>query len=738
MVFYQSIHIILSCLFICTIVNCSKKAPEPVINSNFNNEYNSNYIEKSITPKAPTPVKLKSWSCDDESIFNKREFESFTYCEPPVPPRLKVDDYITPIHDDNYENTNLCEPQLDGTFPLYGKKECQPIGDPCPEETFPIAIDNLIGDVKYVLSDTDNSGDGTKENPFNTINSALEQADNGDTIVIGPGIYKETLELEKDINLLGSCVQKTIIEAPGPHGARDSAAIYIISNIKTTIKNILITGEQVGINIKAPEAIVNISNIWIFKAKAYGIYAKQGNIIVNNVLISHTLPSIDGKRGRGIGMFYGPCELLIANTTIEANHDMGIQVDKISDNQTPLGTLNIQNVIINNTLPRKSDNYFGRGINIINGPIATIKNSLILNNSDVAIAASGINSEINLYNTVIKNTLSNKANKEAGFGLMVRHGSKAKLDQVLISNNRTYGIWTDISTSDEPTTIEAKNIVIENTNHQESDLTLGRGIEIRKESIIDLNNALIINNKSTGLVLYGESISANLNDVVITNTKSSAYDESLGRGLVILNGPKVIANRILINENIEAGIQIVGEKTNADFTNLTVINTKSTDNYRDYGLGIIVQDGASLTLSESKISNNKDIGILCINNSTINITDVLVEDIKQSDCATLSYDSELYCEQFAGGYGIGIIDNSLVIFNSLKISNSAFLGVQVANNSILSGNGIEITNNHIGVNIQNSAEYNFNEEVTDLIMRNNNENFFNKDELPIPDLPNTN
>lgn len=72
---------------------------------------------------------------------------------------------------------------------------------------------------RYV--DVGNSGyeDGTKDNPYNTVNEGINAAPDKYTVLVAVGIYEEGVTIDKDIRLIGESPTTTIIDAGDATGS---------------------------------------------------------------------------------------------------------------------------------------------------------------------------------------------------------------------------------------------------------------------------------------------------------------------------------------------------------------------------------------------------------------------------------------------------------------------------------------------------------------------------------------
>jgi serine phosphatase RsbU (regulator of sigma subunit)/ligand-binding sensor domain-containing protein len=68
------------------------------------------------------------------------------------------------------------------------------------------------GSYFYVNDDAQETGNGSVEYPFRSIGEALSVANVGDTVKVGPGIYREMIELVSGVTLLGAGLDSTFLD----------------------------------------------------------------------------------------------------------------------------------------------------------------------------------------------------------------------------------------------------------------------------------------------------------------------------------------------------------------------------------------------------------------------------------------------------------------------------------------------------------------------------------------------
>ena len=143
---------------------------------------------------------------------------------------------------------------------------------------------------------------------YTTIQSAIDAAKTGDTILVNEGTYMENPRIKMDgISIIGNNMKKTIIDGRktssgiridesnnvlisgftiqnSDGGGQEDAGVVIYKGNENTVSNLIITGNSVGISIYQGSNKNNISSNLIESNFRYGIhlYASNENNIFNN------------------------------------------------------------------------------------------------------------------------------------------------------------------------------------------------------------------------------------------------------------------------------------------------------------------------------------------------------------------------------------------------------------------------------------------------------------------------
>jgi nitrous oxidase accessory protein NosD len=197
---------------------------------------------------------------------------------------------------------------------------------------------------------SDIHGDGSLINPFFTIQTAVDSASSGDSIFVAPGTYYESIFIyDKDLFLLGSGIQQTIIDAQNQN--------YGIKMYGSNVPDTSI------IHIEG-FTIINAGN---GQGQGAGIFL-NGNSPSTNTFIYSTILS---------------CEIVFCNYGIKYSNASGTST--IKNNISRNNVIGLKTwysgiyYIENNTIVENRDGYSGSGY---------LKNNIIANNTEYGISST--------------------------------------------------------------------------------------------------------------------------------------------------------------------------------------------------------------------------------------------------------------------------------------------------------------------------------------------------------------
>jgi len=324
---------------------------------------------------------------------------------------------------------------------------------------------------------------------YPTIQSAIDTASPGDDIIVQKGIYKETIVIDKNINLIG--IDWPTIDGGSQEGDVNTIMIPYLGNKAGRIEGFIITGGGaggMGHGIDIWDSSVEITNNKIVRNlhNGIGVHGRReltsGTKIHNNY-ISENLGGIGNGRKSTAHIYNNH----IFNNKVVGVGSRGLAAPVIENNyiygnQNGIGCREVASPHI------EGNHIYDNASGIIISPLASIKkyagddivikNNLIINNHRCGISITSFNaSRIIITNNTIdsNNLLYAKLNRGGGlvFGYPAPANFAAVVENNIITNNKTGGFvnYTGTERFKEPgVTVEAHNNLVWNNEKDFIDL----------------------------------------------------------------------------------------------------------------------------------------------------------------------------------------------------------------------------------------------------------------------------
>lgn len=164
---------------------------------------------------------------------------------------------------------------------------------------------------------------------YNFIQDAIDAASDGDTINVYNGIYRETVVLNKSINLFGENMDKTLL-INNESIAEDSVIIWVTAN-NCTVKGFKIefsnsSFDTVGIKVSSSDNIISDNTILYTShgKDKYAIYVDRYS--ENNIIIRNNI----SESSYGIYITYASHNDVSRNTIVNSSYGIYLQNTYIS------------------------------------------------------------------------------------------------------------------------------------------------------------------------------------------------------------------------------------------------------------------------------------------------------------------------------------------------------------------------------------------------------------------------
>ncbi|MGF1467773.1 MAG: DUF1565 domain-containing protein [Sandaracinaceae bacterium] len=340
---------------------------------------------------------------------------------------------------------------------------------------------------------------------------------------------------------------------------------------------------------------------------------------------------------------------------------------------------------------RYPDGPGSAGVSVALGGRLLLSRASIASVPGVGLAVVGDASTAVARGVVVRDTQPDPlltASGGGGMGVVAESGARLELDEALIEGNRSTGVIVD----DEATEAVLRDVVVRDTRPQAFASSIaepgefGRAIDVNFGARLVLARALLTDNGEVGLFVGSEGTRVEATDLRVARNSGQALDGLFGQGVKIQLGPTVSLTRVLVEDVRAAGVEIVGGQ--ADIRDLTVLGT-APDAEGHWGRGLNVALGSVLSLRRARLEGNPEAGFYAHSPGTrADVRDLVV---------TGSPDCSGDCAGGAPEVSLGAYAGADVDVTGFVLENSETCGVRVTDDAQLDLRDGEVTGHPIGV-----------------------------------------
>ena len=561
----------------------------------------------------PCTPAFENWACpagwipspafaDENGVEDLPEgIAPFTICEPPenspdvgAPPRLS--DLRCP----------------DGEIGLPQDATCRPLGSPCPTEeerwaseaTLRALAPGYDGPIVYLSPDASPDGAGTRLSP-RPWSAAAGEAAEGAILALALGDYRDGLQIDRRVAVLGACVSGTRISTTQPIVDATTGIVSIVSSSPVLVRDLSLTGSRPGIAVRGVGGAHLIRAINIQRAQAHGMYVEgPGSVDVDGLVIASTSPLADGRFGRGIEVRSGAA-LLIRNAVVQENRQVGL----VGFDATTRVTA--ERVVVEDTASELATGTNGNGMLAQSGSRMMLREVTLRRNAGAGLIAVGSGTRVEADDLFVEETQPRQSDLTQGWGIEVSGGATASMRRASLRRNHATGLLV----SGDGSRAEVEATLIEQTQPRASDRSLGRGITVEDGASLLLTDVALRGNRDAGLIATGARTVVEADRLVVEDTLARLTDGGGGHGVAAAEGAVLQLQNAALRRNTTAGIQASGEGATVTAIGLLVEDTEA-DQVLDVGTGLRVLFGASMTVEEAVIRRSRGFGMLALASSS--------------------------------------------------------------------------------------------------------------------------
>jgi hypothetical protein len=239
-----------------------------------------------------------------------------------------------------------------------------------------------------------------------------------------------------------------------------------------------------------------------------------------------------------------------------------------------------------------------------------------------------------------------------------------------------------------------------------------------------------------------------LEDLTIRDVLPDASHGKYGRGLE-LQGATVTLRRAVLERNhdiaalLSSSTEGSATPTTAEIEDLLIQDTKSGTKITFSGLGLVVQKGSDARVRRMVARRNHAVGLLAIQDDgpegKLDLADIVLQETARSACAAIPEGRPHSCVKggvvSGGGTGLALIGKVSATISRFDIYKNVLCGIQVVGGATLSAREGELHGNAIGVNAGKGIDLN---QLLDPSVRlYDNDTNLDSSALPLPSVAET-
>lgn len=283
---------------------------------------------------------------------------------------------------------------------------------------------------------------------------------------------------------------------------------------------------------------------------------------------------------------------------------------------------------------------------------------VVVDNTEAGAVAINADSTLVLSDGIVLSTRS-RADRQVGRGIFVVDESRVEATRVHVRANRDIGI----AVSGTGTTAVLTDVTVSETMPVERDGNFGRGVNVEDGATLTATRLAVFDNHEAGLVVR-ETAAATLEDVVIRDIVARERDMEAGNGIQVQLGGRLTATGLVVSGVLGAGVLAGGEGVIVSLTDALITGTLPFSHDETGGVGLDARDGASVTLSRSVLSDNRQVGLLVSGAGTVvTADDAVIEH-------TLAQQSDGLL-----GRGVNVQNGARLTATRLSVDDSRDFGV---------------------------------------------------------------
>jgi hypothetical protein len=470
-----------------------------------------------------------------------------------------------------------------------------------------------------------------------------------------------------------------------------------------------------GLRASGSGTTLTASELWVSGTKVnaeglrgFGVVAQSGasaSVSRSRVSDNHTT----GVWASGLGTSLTASEVWVSGTQVNgegehgggvfANAGANVTVNRsfVSDNPSggiravDSGTnLTASEVWVSGTqVNGEGPNRFG--VNADFGSSVTVNRSRVSDNHGAGVLAHGAGTNLIASEVWVSGTQVNGQGFN-GAGVISALRANVTVNRSLVSDNHSSGLIA----LDLGSILTANEVWVSGTQMNGEGLN-GYGVNAQWGSIVSVSRSRVSDHHSAGLIAFDLGTIFTATEVWVSGTQPDSAGV-FGAGVVAVLEASLNLSHSRVSDNHSAGLVGYGSGTTLTATEVWVSDTK-TDDMGLFGVGVIADLGASVSVRRSYVSDNYTAGIFFVT-AVGSVRESLLEGTKPGgnqladgvliDRSVVSVQSVISRDNVRAGVlfdkSDGEITDCLITQNAIGLANQGQPGATLADDNVIGGN----------------------------------------------------
>lgn len=435
------------------------------------------------------------------------------------------------------------------------------------------------------------TGDGSAAAPLGTIADALLAAQPGEVVALAKGAYEEPVEVPAGATIVGACPEETVIVST----STETPALVVLGD--ATVENLRVSGAVRSVEGRTEliDLVIDGGEIgWHLAAGAVGVGTR---LLVEGVVRAGLV--VDGgvvRLEHALVRQVLPAPDGLSGMGLHVLNGGGVQASRsiVEDTHTfgifvtRGGTATVTDSLVRRTAPRPQDEEDGTGIAVFEGSIVSAERLLIQESHDRGVMIQHSGTRASLFDVMVLDTLPEQKQNDSGRGMDVRKEAVVELARVAIERCSTSGL--EVAENAE---LMVEDLTIEDVGPTPRDQRRGQGLLITTGAIVGVKRAAIAATHVSGVSIRDDDAPVTLEDVQVRGTVKAPEDSLNTFGGIWTNGRAVEIRRATVEDAEAVGVRVVGNGQ-VDVTDLAVSGGSFA--------GVRITDAASAMMQRVMVS----------------------------------------------------------------------------------------------------------------------------------------